>query len=231
VPAPTRSQQPATPRRPCLADDRNDYTKTALTAQPNGAAEVAFIPAAAAGNPSVAYFGCWLDFNQPRLLFQEQPAGNLDGPWMLGTLSDFPTLLKGRHQCLTVEVHYDVGAAGAPQDTLASGDMPGSSDHFSQRNLVINGIDNPGNRSTHTVYHTFSIRGMRQGPRRQSPADDGERPSVADDLLISWRNLPESTRAMVAFSCVLADDVLELEPARGGRGGLSPSTRTRLRVR
>ena len=205
---------------PCFADDRIDYTVAALTAQPNGAAEVASIPAAAAGSPTVAYFGCWLDFNQPRRLFPDHPpAGNLDGQWAPADLRDFPTLLKGQHQCLTVEVHYDVGAAGAPQDILAAGDMPGSSDHFSQRNLAINGIDNPGSRSTHTVYHPFSIRGMRQPP--PAPTDEDERLPPPDELLISWGNLPQSTRATITFSGVTADEVLELERGRGGRGGLS----------
>jgi hypothetical protein len=210
---------------PCFADDRinstlGSATAAALTAQPTGANEVASIPAAAAGSPSVAYFGCWLDFNQPRLLFPEHPpAGNLDGPWDPAVLRDFPTLLKGQHQCLTVEVHYDIGATGAPEDVLTTGDMPGSSDHFAQRNLAISGIDNPGSRSTHSVYYPFSIRGLRQGPGLST--NEEQRPAPPDELLISWHNLPRSTQATITFSGVAADDVLALERARRGRGRLS----------
>jgi hypothetical protein len=205
---------------PCFADDR---TTGALTGQPTGAGELPSIPA---GNPTVRYFGCWLDFNQPRPLFPEHPAttaNGANGPWTLSERSDFPTLLKGQHQCLVAEVHYDVGPAGMPADVLANGDTPGGSDHLSQRNLAINGIGNPGGGSTHTVSHPFAIRGARPWtrPLSSSGEDDGDKDTGLDELLIDWRNLPAATAATLTLSDVRADDVLALERARGGGGGLT----------
>jgi hypothetical protein len=199
---------------PCFADDRLDYAATAVSNQPNGAAELPSIPAGTAGTPSVRYVGCWLDFNQSRSLFPlHPPAGKPDGPWLTEPLQNFPTLLNGQHQCLTAEVHYNVGVPGAPTDVLSPEDRPGSSDAYSQRNLAISGIGNPGIRgSSRTAVSTFSIRGARPWSSERN---------VGDELLIHWGNLPSATRASVMFSGFTADQVLALERARGGQGGLS----------
>jgi hypothetical protein len=106
---------------------------------------------------------------------------------------------------------------------LNAGDTPGASQHFSQRNLAIHGIGNPGSDAARTVYHPFYIRGPRQhlaGPA--GPLEGGEQPGTApDELLIHWGRLPAATRVTMAFSGVAADAVLELERARGGGGRLS----------
>lgn len=74
-----------------------------------------------------AYFGCWLDFNQPTPRFPLNPVGN--GPFG-GSLNSIQELIRGNHQCLVAEIHY-------PPDPIPAGAGPGSSDNLAQRNLII----------------------------------------------------------------------------------------------
>lgn len=105
-----------------------------------------------AGAPEVtAYFGCWLDFNQPAPRFPLTPPHNGSGGPFAGSLLSIQQLVRNTHCCLVAEIHY-------PLDPIPNGATPGSHDNLSQRNLVIVESDNPGTTATHTVQSTFEIK-------------------------------------------------------------------------
>src|SRR6185369_7513177 len=68
-------------------------------------------------------------------------------------------LIRGLHQCLVAEVYRKPGG-------INTGATPASSDQLAQRNLVIVESDNPGDRDSHTVAHTFEIRASSPEPQR-----------------------------------------------------------------
>ncbi len=90
-------------------------------------------PVASGGNPGVAYFGCWLDINQPDPLIPATPPSDTskwDGPFPASSppLSIQRAFFNDMHQCLVAEISYD--AVIIPQ-----GDAPGASAWLAQRNL------------------------------------------------------------------------------------------------
>lgn len=106
------------------------------------------------GNDAIevtAYFGCWLDFNQPTSRFPLNPPHNGSGGPFEGTLLSIQQLVRNHHCCLAAEIHY-------PLDPIPNGATPGSHDNLSQRNLIIVDSDNPGSATTHTVQSTFEIK-------------------------------------------------------------------------
>ena len=107
--------------------------------------------AGAGAGEVTAYFGCWLDFNQPTPRFPLMPPHNGSGGPFGGTLLDIIQLVRNDHCCLVAEIHY-------PPDPIPNGATPGSHDNLSQRNLVVVESDNPGTAATHTVQSTFEIK-------------------------------------------------------------------------
>jgi hypothetical protein len=153
-----------------------------------------------ANQEAVAYFGCWLDFNQTDAQFPLHPAG--DGHFS-GRQSIFQ-LVRGIHQCLVAEVRFQPGTT----DPIAIGASPGSSDRLSQRNLAIVESDNPGSADTHMVQHTLTVKpSVGDG---EAAAEGTRRPRAYDELVIHWNNLPRDTRATLYFPEWNVDDILRL---------------------
>jgi hypothetical protein len=172
-----------------------------------------------------AYFGCWLDFNQPTPRFPlNPPHSGINGPFN-GTLLSIQELVRNDHCCLVAEVHY-------PLDPIPVGATPGSHDNLSQRNLVVTESDNPGTTATHTVQSTFEIKPSRAplvtptafGPAPNAPAAGhamfaaaGPRPRVEpDELLFRWNNLPRDSRVSIYLPDVDVRQMIATSAARGG---------------
>jgi hypothetical protein len=84
------------------------------------------------GAPTYAFFGCWLDINQPDGQFTETPpSGMRDGPFS-GMPQPVSWFIRNSHQCLVAEVNYD-------PIPIALGASPGETDRLAQRNLTVAG--------------------------------------------------------------------------------------------
>ena len=177
------------------------------TINPNGGAEV------------TEYFGCWLDFNQTALRFPLNPGG--DGPYPSG-LKSIQELIRGRHQCLAVEIHFS-------PDPIPEGDTPASNDNLSQRNLVIVESDNPGGPASRIVEHSFEIKASRnvgigvqaaRVPEYMVENQHGDHAHMEirqelfrtehDQLMIQWGNLPRNARAKLYVPGIASADILFL---------------------
>ena len=158
----------------------------------------------ATGQESVAYFGCWLDFNQADPQFPLSPTG--DGNFGSNRLP-ISQLIRNTHQCIVAEIFFE--PAGV--DPILTGATPASSDRLSQRNLLIVESDNPGGAPSHTVQTTFVMR----------PDQSSEDPTVFDELYIAWNNLPRDSKASLYVPEWNAADVIGLANLRQHPGGLS----------
>ena len=65
---------------------------------------------------------------------RERPVQRADDPEGLRSIQE---LMRGLHQCLVAEIHYQL-------DPIQSGATPGSSDNLAQRNILFDFSDNPG---------------------------------------------------------------------------------------
>ena len=169
----------------------------------------------AGATEAVAYFGCWLDFNQtePQLppLYQ-----NSDGPF--ANRLPILQLVRGTHQCLVAEIRFQPGTT----DPIAPGATPGSSDRLAQRNLAIVESDNPGDPSTHVVQHTLLVKpsgGATIGKTLATAAV----PAMPDELVLRFGALPAGTNASLYFPDFTADEIIAL--ATTMRGGPQRLTR------
>jgi hypothetical protein len=167
---------------PCFAQPRIDASQDPLTAQTDPA-NVQTI-AADAGTEVCAYFGCWLDINQPFAAFPPSVAApNLDGPFPAASLQPVQMLLRGQHQCLVAEIAFD-------PDPIPDGYSPSTTGPLAQRNLaLIDGIA-PDFRLTlkELVSSTFTVR--------PTPSTSAVRPS---ELAISWGDLPPDCTATITW--------------------------------
>jgi hypothetical protein len=138
------------------------------------------------GAEVVAFYGCWLDINQPAdLRFPPRmvggnPANIPDGPFTgFGTTVSIQQLVRSQHQCLIAEIAFD-------PDPIPANTDPSLSDKLAQRNLAFVNVPNPGVDLSRIAPQTFEVR--------RSPlllkVDD--RP---DELMIDWRGLPKDTTA------------------------------------
>lgn len=192
---------------PFFAQRRIDSASQSMTTQPDDTNRHTIN--AAAGQEAVAYFGCWLDFNQTDPQFPLHPLD--DGPF--GSRLPISQLVRGHHQCLVAEIYFQPGGT----DPIPSGATPASSDHLSQRNLAIVESDNPGNAATHTVQHTFRVRpskifkGAREG--FTALAAVGARGGY-DELIFHWNNLPRDTKCTLYFPEWDMDEVLAIAALR-----------------
>lgn len=155
-----------------------------------------------ANQEAVAYFGCWLDFNQTEPQFPLHPAG--DGHFGSGRQSILQ-LARGIHQCLVAEVRFQPGVS----DPIAIGATPGSSDRLAQRNLAIVESDNPGTADAHVVQHTLTVKPSNVQPGKTFAAATRQ-PQAYDELVINWGLLPRDTKATLFFPEWNVDDVLQL---------------------
>ena len=159
----------------------------------------------AGASEAVAYFGCWLDFNQTEPQFPVAYP-NSDGPYTTGRLSILQ-LVRGLHQCLVAEVRFQPGAT----DPISTGATPGSSDRLAQRNLAIVESDNPGEASTHVVQHTLLIKPSEPVLNLTKAAASTDVSAMPDELVLRFGTLPEDTVASLYFPDFSADDILALE--------------------
>lgn len=161
------------------------------------------------GQESVAFFGCWLDFNQTDPQFPLHPSGNGHFSNRLPIMQ----LVRGHHQCLVSEIYFQPGGT----DPIPLGATPASSDHLAQRNLAIAESDNPGNAATHTVQHTFLVKpspfpdiGIKSVKTHAEFAVSERVRFGLDELMIDWNNLPRDTKATFYFPEWNIDEILIL---------------------
>ena len=176
---------------PFFAEPRVDSSTHDLNGQTDPA-NVQTIVHDASGKEVDAYFGCWLDINQPsQLQFPVQPSPQ-NGPFGAGR-QPIQQLVRGLHQCLVAEIAFD-------PDPIPNGSTTGSSDKLAQRNLAIVQSDNPGSTASHTIQHTFDVRPTRA-------LADGEKP---DELMIDWGATPRGSAATLYVPNVRVAEILEL---------------------
>jgi L-Lysine epsilon oxidase N-terminal/L-lysine epsilon oxidase C-terminal domain len=175
---------------PFFAEPRVDSSALSLNAQTDPA-NVQTIPPDASGNEVDAFFGCWLDINQPsQAQFPVQPAPQ-DGPWTAGR-QPIQQLVRGLHQCLVAEIAFD-------PDPIPPGATTGTSDKLAQRNLAIVESDNPGSVASHTIQHTFEMRPTR------TTLQPNEKP---DELMIVWGSTPRGSVATLYLPGVRTAEIL-----------------------
>ncbi len=167
------------------------------------------------GAEVTAYFGCWLDINEPSVQrFPLMPGGDIDGPWDEGVCQPVQEFFRSPHQCLVAEVYFE-------GDPTGTNDTPGSSDNLSQRNLVFLHSDNPGAPGSHHVFHPFEVKPssgfhMPKGSKALAPGGSSSAAlkQVAnfgpDELLIRWHNLPRDSEVTLFFSDVDTADILRI---------------------
>ena len=182
---------------PFFAAPRVNSAAVSMTTQTD-APNVRTIAHDTLGLETVAYFGCWLDINQPNdLRFPARllgtTPGNLpDGPFMgAGPLLSIQQHIRSLHQCLIAEVNLD-------GQTIPNSADPSTSDKLAQRNLAILGVPNPGVVNSRIAPQTLQIR-----PTPAAPLDG--RP---DELMIDWGTVPGGTHAELYLPTVDADAVI-----------------------
>jgi hypothetical protein len=170
----------ATTTIPCFAAARIDSTAQSMNAQTDQY-NVKSISHDASGNEVSAYFGCWLDINQPsQPRFPINP-GSSDGPFASSGLQTIQQLIRNAHQCLVAEIAFD-------PDQIPNGASPGSSDKLAQRNLSIVASDNPGSSASHTIPNTFEVHLSSVALPKNS---------LPDELLFDWTGLPQGSSATI----------------------------------
>lgn len=138
------------------------------------------------GDTQWAYFGCYLDVNDPGNVVNGTPI------WQA-----FP----GTHHCLVAEIAF----AGTPIK-IVNGvtPTPEGSGLLAQRNLQVTTSDNPGPASAHRVPQTFAVRPSAP------PPSSGALAGRPDELVIFWGDTPVGSTARIYWPGVPADDVITL---------------------
>ena len=179
---------------PFFAAPRVNSAAVSMTTQTD-APNVRTIAHDTLGLETVAYFGCWLDINQPNdLRFPARllgtTPGNLpDGPFVgAGPLLSIQQHIRSLHQCLIAEINLD-------GQTIPGSADPSTSDKLAQRNLAILGVPNPGVVNSRIAPQTLQIR-----PTPAAPLDG--RP---DELMFDWGTVPGGTQAELYLPTVDAD--------------------------
>ena len=148
-----------------------------------------------------AYYGCWLDINQPDdLLFPARlvgpdPTHLPDGPYRgMGPLLSIQQHVRSAHQCLLAEISFD-------PDQIPSNADPSISDKLAQRNLAFVNVPNPGLLDSRRAPQTFELRPTPAAlPRDCQP----------DDLMSDWGDLPAGTEAEIYIPAADVDEIVKL---------------------
>jgi hypothetical protein len=186
---------------PYFSAPRVDTAAQSMTSQPDplNTTTVHHAP----GQESIAYFGCWLDFNQTEPRFPVNVS--TDGPY--ANRVPIVQLVRGLHQCLVAEIRFQPGST----DPIPAGATPASSDRLAQRNLAIVESDNPGNPDTHLVQHTLLVKPSISAASSDLKVLSGSpRP---DELVFRWNNLPVGSVASLYVPTWDADQVVALSTA------------------
>ena len=176
-------------------------TATASMRTQADAPNVRSIAPDAIGGEVAAYFGCWLDINQPTdpvlpaRLVGPTPANLPDGPFTgMGQLLPIQQLVRSAHQCLITEISFD------PVPISANAD-PSTSDKLAQRNLTFVNVPNPGLIDSRRAPQPFEVR----------PTPPQFPPEIPpDELMIEWGAIPPGTTASVYLPAAAADEILAL---------------------
>jgi murein tripeptide amidase MpaA len=186
---------------PCFATARVNTASVSMAMQID-AANVQTIVHDAGGAEVHAFYGCWLDINQPGqgVLPASVPSTNQDGPFSGSLLSVQQAIVRSPHQCLVAEIAFD-------PDAIPAGVDPSTTDKIAQRNLAFESIPNPGADTSRRVSQTFEVRSTRSGATSVEA-----RP---DELMIDWGRLPPGSTAQIYWPTVKVDDVLALARANG----------------
>jgi hypothetical protein len=180
---------------PCFAEARVSSATQSLTNQhdDHNVRDIKVDPTGAEVN---AFFGCWLDTNQPDVgILPETPdASNVDGPFSGTLLSLEQAITRSLHQCLIAEVAFDPVA-------IPFGADPSTSDKLAQRNLAFGPVPNPGQSvASRRVPQPFDFRAT--SPLSASATGYG------DELMLDWGDLPSGTRGQVYLPEVEAEEVI-----------------------
>jgi hypothetical protein len=176
-------------------------TATASMTTQTDAPNVRSISPDAIGGEVAAYFGCWLDINQPNdrvlpaRLVGPTPANLPDGPFTgMGQLLPIQQLVRSAHQCLITEISFD------PVPVTPNTD-PSTSDKLAQRNLTFVNVPNPGLVESRRAPQPFEVR----------PTPPQFPPDVPpDELMIEWGRVPSGTTASIYLPAAAADEILAL---------------------
>ena len=142
--------------------------------------------AVASGDTRWAYFGCYLDVNDPGNVVNGTPI------WQA-----FP----GTHHCLVAEIAF----AGTPIKVVNGVvPTPEGSGLLAQRNLQVTTSDNPGPAAAHRVPQTFATKPSAP------PPTTGPLAGRPDELLIFWGDTPVGSKATIYWPGVSADEVVAL---------------------
>jgi hypothetical protein len=175
---------------PFFAQQRVNDTQVSMQTQLD-LTNVQTIPHDATGKVTYAYYGCWLDTNQPEGLFPAMPTN--DGPFS-GALQSIATLFDNQHQCLTAEVAFD-------PIPIPQGATPGANVMLGQRNLAMGPVANPGHPASRRVSYTFEIKSPTTAARHGEPPDE---------LMFDWGNTPAGATATLYIPAVPAAAILAL---------------------
>lgn len=190
---------------PCFAAPRINLHGPASMTDQADPPNAQFIAIATPGETVEAYFGCWIDNNQPdqRFLPATPPppgslSGGADGPWMeLWTMdpgalrSVLTAITSAPHQCVIAEINY-------PSAPPIPGATTGTSDKLAQRNIAwING-PNPGQGDSRRMPHPVQVWPT---PR---PAEH------PDELMIFWGAVPPNSEAQLFLPAVDAAAITDL---------------------
>jgi kumamolisin len=175
---------------PFFAEQRVDTTMASMHGQTDETNRQT-IPNDSSGAEVEAYFGCWLDINQPGGLFPLNPMN--DGPFG-GTLKSVLDLVRNQHQCLLTEIAFD-------PEPITGNPSPAVSDKLAQRNLSLVPSDNPGDAGSRRIPNTFELK-----PTSLKLAA-GDKP---DELLIEWGNTPAGSVAEIYIPSVASSEILDL---------------------
>jgi hypothetical protein len=177
---------------PFFANARvNRFAPTDMSTQQDPANVRSIVPIS--GQEVDAYFGCWLDVNQPdQLLFPSAPPTQRDGPFS-GTLQSIQQAVSlSPHQCIVAEIAFD----DDPVPTTPVAATPYTSDKLAQRNVAWIDGPNPGSVESRRMSHPVEIR---------ASAPLASRP---DELLITWDGIPSGSRAELFLPAVDARSVV-----------------------
>ncbi len=176
---------------PFFAAPRIDTATQSMDTQTDPA-NVQTIQHDASGSERDAYFGVWVDINQPnQLRFPVNVTS--DGPFTSGRQS-IQQLVRNIHQCMVVELAFD-------PDPIANGQSPATSDKLSQRNLSIVSSDNPGTAASHRIPNTFEIKPTHEIlPPGWTP----------DEIMIDWGNTPAGGEATIYLPGAHTGEILDL---------------------
>lgn len=189
---------------PCFGRARVDSGAVGLATQKDDLNVRTLNPPPPGQTQTHAYFGCWIDINQPNKLFPaylDKP----DGPWPEDQRKTLVELLGSDHQCLVAEVF-------SPDHPIKDKVTPGGDGRIAQRNLVWVESDNPGGPETRTIQHSLLIK----APDR-APAGPGQ-----DELVIDWSGLPAGCRMSLYMPDVEASEVYGLARSTLNYPGIRP---------